>query len=307
MMRVALLIGLLASSAAAQGLNLPISGAPIQVDESPAGSVRLPTVVWTPDTPVRVREGALRRSVYQFPNSTRTTLQLIDPIRRGLEDLGYSTVFGCADAACGGFDFRFSLDLLPEPAMYVDLGNYRYLLMEKEGATPHTVSLVASASSTVGFLHITEVSASIEASLPFEVTGPAIEAPLTPSSDNLVANLVNSGRAVLSDLQFETGAAALGEGPFATLSTLSAWLRENPTARVVLVGHTDAVGSLEANTNLSRRRAASVVTRMVEAFGVDSTQLQSAGAGFLAPLSSNLTTDGRSANRRVEVILLSID
>jgi OOP family OmpA-OmpF porin len=35
--------------------------------------------------------------------------------------------------------------------------------------------------------------------------------------------------------------------------------------------------------------------------------LQSAGAGYLAPLQSNLTEEGRTANRRVEVVLLSLE
>ena len=112
---------------------------------------------------------------------------------------------------------------------------------------------------------------------------------------------------MLADLEFETGSADLGAGPYASLDDLATWLATNPSARIVLVGHTDAVGSLDANTSLSRRRATSVAERLVARFGTDPAQLQSAGAGYLSPVASNLTPEGRATNRRVEVVLLSLN
>lgn len=305
MIRLAVIASLLASSALAQTIDLSSGGTPSRVETSPAGSLRLPTEAWTPDGVVSVREGAFRRSAYQFPSSTRTTLQLIEPARTLLEEEGYTTVFECADAACGGFDFRFQLDLLPEPDMHVDLGNYRYLLMENDNATPHTVSLVASSSATAGFLHVTEMTDAVFPETAQD-TPQATAVQPAPTGD-FIAELLATGRTVLSDLDFQTGSADLGAGPYASLSTLATWLAANPTAQVVLVGHTDAVGSLDANTSLSQRRAAAVAARLVDAFGTDGTQLQSAGAGFLAPIASNLTAEGRAANRRVEVVLLSLE
>lgn len=299
------LLLVMAAQAGALELDLP-GGVVSRVETSPAASVRLPATAWAPGTKVEETEGAIRRTAYQLPNSTRTTLQLIDPARAMLEAEGYSTVFGCADAACGGFDFRFQLDLLPEPDMHVDLGNFRYLLMQKEGANPHTVSFVASASATSGFLHVTEVSDAIFPDLP----GTRVELPVrdTPEpTGDLIDALLQTGHAVLDDLEFQTGSADLGQGPFKSLETLAAWLGANPTARVVLVGHTDAVGSLEANTSLSRRRAAAVADRLVVSFSTNRAQLQSAGAGFLSPVAPNLTPEGRAANRRVEVVLLSLE
>lgn len=310
MIRAALIAGLLATNAAAEGIELSVAGTPTRVVTSPAGSLRLPIEVWSPETTVSMREGALRRTVYQYPNSSRTTLQLIQPVRRMLEEAGYQTIFSCADVACGGFDFRFQLDLLPEPDMHVDLGNYRYVIMEQGGAEPHTVSLVASASATAGFLHVTEVSDAIfdpEQSTPDQRTAEA--SPVFPagSTTDLISTFIEKGRAVLWDLEFATGSSELSEGPYASLNLLADWLLGNPSARIVLVGHTDAVGSLDANTTLSRRRATAVATRLVEAFQVNPAQLQSAGAGFLSPIASNLTPEGRQLNRRVEAVLLSVE
>ena len=288
----------------AQELDYP--GAEVAaVESSPADSVRLPKEPWQANTTVEATEGAIRRTVLRLPNSNQTTLQMIEPLRAQLLDAGFQQIFACADAECGGFDFRFQLDLLGEPAMYVDLGDYRYLMFEKAGGDPHTVSLLASPATDTGFIHVTEVSdAAFPAADPIE-PDPKPE-PVEPPED-LIADLLESGHAVLADLEFQTGSADLGSGPFPSLELLSRWLARNPSARIVLVGHTDSVGSLDANTSLSRRRAASVADRLVNALGTDPVQLQAAGAGFLAPRASNLTDDGKAQNRRVEVVLLSLN
>ena len=75
--------------------------------------------------------------------------------------------------------------------------------------------------------------------------------------------------------------------------------------RLVLVGHTDDIGSLEANVKVSRLRAEAVrQKRMVEG-DIAPERVLAEGAGFLAPRRSNQTTDGRQMNRRVEAVPLT--
>ena len=304
-MRILALIAALVASPAL-GLDLSLPGAQVvKVDTTDAGSTRLPDGPWSRETTVAATEGAIRRTVLMLPTSSLTSLQILEPLREQLLEDGYTQTFACADAECGGFDFRFQLDLLGEPEMHVDLGNYRYVLMQKPGAAPHSVAIVTSPSIDAGFAHITEVSNAVFPE-PLEETTTPEQLPTTAPTE-LIDQLVDRGRAVLSDLEFGTGSVDLGPGPFAVLEELAAWLATNPSARIVLVGHTDAVGSLDANTSLSRRRAGAVANRLVEAFGTDPNQLQAAGAGYLAPLASNLTEEGRAANRRVEVVLLSLN
>ena len=305
MMRL-MAIGAMLLATPGLALDLSLPGAQITATETEdAASVRLPKQAWVPGTLTPGTEGALRKTVLQFPNSALTTLQLLQPLRSQLQDKGYVQIFSCADAECGGFDFRFQLDLIGEPAMHVDLGNYRYLLMRQDGAAPHTVALVASPGRAGGFVHITEVSDSI---FPDPGTTTNITSPVSPGPTTaFIDRLISDSHAVLDGLDFGTGSSELGEGPFASLEELAAWLSDNPTARVILVGHTDAVGSLDANTSLSRRRAGAVAERLIDRFGTDRQQLQAAGAGFLAPIASNLTDEGRATNRRVEVVLLSLN
>ncbi len=294
----------LATPSVALDLSLP-GGSLVQQVETPAGSVRMPRNSWTEGLVYPGVDGAVRRSVYTILNPALTTLQLVEPVRQTLAADGYEEVFACADRACGGFDFRFQLDLIPAPDMYVDLGDYRYLLMEKPGASPHSVALVASSSTTSGFLHVTEVG---DAYLPEVTSNVRVDprpAETSLEDPELVQKLIERGHAVLTDLEFATGSSDLGAGPFRSLQTIADWLEETPGAQIVLVGHTDSVGSLEANTSLSRRRALSVQNRLTSVLGANPSQVAADGAGALSPIASNLSAEGRAQNRRVEVVLLS--
>ncbi|MEO1537589.1 MAG: OmpA family protein [Pseudomonadota bacterium] len=286
-------------------LELSLPGATeVSRQEAPAASVRLPRAAWQPDVEPEEVTGAIRRRVLQVPNPSLTTLQLVTPLMSALLDSGYTESFSCADRACGGFDFRFKLDLLPAPDMFVDLGNYRYVLMENPGAPTRLVALVASSSADFGHIHITEVSEQVADLKPADLPAETVPSGVAPE---LIVGLLETGHAVLSDLEFATGSAELGLGPFPSLSLLADWLRDTPSARIVLVGHTDAVGSLDANLALSRRRALSVRDRLVASLGTDPRQVSSDGAGALSPIASNLAAEGRATNRRVEVVLLAVE
>ena len=131
------------------------------------------------------------------------------------------------------------------------------------------------------------------------------EAP--PETPEIITCLQGSGHVVLKDLDFASGAGALSDRSYATLEALAAYLKANPARVVALVGHTDATGSLEANTALSRKRAEAVRARLIGKYEVPGGQVVAQGAGYLAPVASNLTQAGREANRRVEAVLLAAE
>nr|WP_241741229.1 OmpA family protein [Gemmobacter straminiformis] len=96
--------------------------------------------------------------------------------------------------------------------------------------------------------------------------------------------------------------AALSSGDYASLRELADWLAANPEARVTLVGHTDASGSVEANTALSQKRADAVREVLVASYGIAPDRIAAKGLGPAAPRASNDTPEGRLKNRRVEVL-----
>ena len=191
--------------------------------------------------------------------------------------------------------------------MHVDMGDFRFLAA-RNGSGDH-LGLLVSRSTNAGFIQLIRVA---ETTLTATATNgassqqPALTETAAPPSDT-IGRLIARGHVVLSDLTFETGSSALNGGSYASLEALAAFLRENPDRRIALVGHTDAVGTLESNVALSKKRAASVLERLVSDYGAPRGQMTAEGMGYLAPIAPNQTEEGREANRRVEAVLLNTD
>jgi outer membrane protein OmpA-like peptidoglycan-associated protein len=79
-------------------------------------------------------------------------------------------------------------------------------------------------------------------------------------------------------------------------------LKEQPTLKTVIVGHTDGIGSDAYNMKLSERRAESVATYLVQQ-GVPKQSIRTEARGKSQPVASNATAEGRAQNRRVEITL----
>ncbi|MGC9369465.1 MAG: OmpA family protein [Paracoccaceae bacterium] len=296
---------------AAPAMELDFPGPAIRAAEevAPLSSYALAVSAWGGDGfETLTAEGAVVQQAWQIQTDGLTTLQILKPLRDQLATAGYEPLFECEDDACGGFDFRYATDVLPEPAMHVNLGDYRYLAARKPGGDgPEYVCLLVSRSSTRGYVQLVHIGAASALPDPDPVAStksPDAAAPVT-DADQFGDRLERLGHAVLDDLRFATGSSQLESEEFASLDALAAYLRDNPGRRVVLVGHTDAEGALAGNIALSKRRAQSVADFLVGSLGADRAQISAEGVGYLAPLASNLTDDGREKNRRVEVILTS--
>lgn len=86
------------------------------------------------------------------------------------------------------------------------------------------------------------------------------------------------------------------------LRNLAASLEKYPNTDLMIVGHTDAVGTNEYNQALSQRRAVAAANYLA-AHGVASARLQAVGRGETEPIASNETEAGRQLNRRVEIAI----
>ena len=290
-------------------LDLDLPGAAKMTREKldKAGTYRLPIGPYAEDQlPTLEVEGRVTQQAWRLEAQGMTTLQIIAPLRDSLKNQGYDILLDCSGVECGGFDFRFNTSVLPAPDMFVDLFDYRFLSARKakDGVKPDYLSLLVSRSGATGYVQLLHVQPNGGASL--SVT-PSTPLPRTTSDTPLAQSLVSQGHVSLADLDFNTGSSDLGPGPFDSLQALAAFLRADPARRVTLVGHTDTVGALDRNIALSKRRAASVLERLVSAHGVPRAQIAAEGMGYLAPIASNLTPEGREANRRVEVVLLNTE
>lgn len=307
MKRMIAICAFLASTpATALELEFPVSATlGFEVQET-HGSYALPVGSWSNGTiPVSVQEGAVVQQAWRLSGTELTTMQILDALRSQLVEAGFDIAFECDSTACGGFDFRFGTDILPEPDMHVDLGDFRFLSAKTD---EEAVSLVISRSANSGFVQLIHVGPEGVAAPQLTSSTKTIPVATDPESvQGFGQQLEQSGSVVLEDLSFETGTSTLGGDNYSSVAALADYLQLNPNRKVALVGHTDAVGSLDGNIALSRRRAQAVVDLLTQQFGIAQSRLEAQGMGYLAPRSTNLTPDGREANRRVEVILTSTE
>jgi len=123
--------------------------------------------------------------------------------------------------------------------------------------------------------------------------------PEEPKPTQEVMNKLNS---YAKTILFNSGKATFQSQTFPVLKSIATILKEYPTAKFSIEGHTDDTGNAKLNQRLSEERAAAVKGYLVDN-GIESSRLTSAGYGATKPVDSNKTAAGRANNRRVEVKL----
>jgi outer membrane protein OmpA-like peptidoglycan-associated protein len=78
-------------------------------------------------------------------------------------------------------------------------------------------------------------------------------------------------------------------------------IEKYPTAKFSVEGHTDSIGTKGFNQSLSEARAKSVIEYLVSR-NVSADRMNPVGFGENSPIDTNVSPDGRSKNRRVEIV-----
>jgi OmpA-OmpF porin, OOP family len=103
---------------------------------------------------------------------------------------------------------------------------------------------------------------------------------------------------VLADLNFDTNKADIKPAMMPTLNEALSVLRQNPSLRIEVQGHTDSDGAAAYNQQLSERRAQAVMNYFVQN-GIAATRISAKGYGESSPIADNDTPSGKAQNRRV--------
>lgn len=101
---------------------------------------------------------------------------------------------------------------------------------------------------------------------------------------------------------FEFGKATLTTASRAELDRMAGVFARYPDTDILIDGHTDNVGTEQANQTLSERRSASVSDYLAE-HNISRSRMRTKGYGEMRPVASNETNTGRAQNRRVEVAI----
>jgi len=119
---------------------------------------------------------------------------------------------------------------------------------------------------------------------------------------SMAQDISTTGKVAVYGIYFDFNKADVKPESDPVLKEIANLLRQNPKLNLYIVGHTDNIGSLAPNMNLSQRRAEAVLQVLVSEYGVDAKRLTSQGVGPLCPVVPNKTEEGRAKNRRVELV-----
>jgi outer membrane protein OmpA-like peptidoglycan-associated protein len=237
----------------------------------------------------RKLEGRITRIAYRT-NPGPSILEVSRNFETQLEKAGFEKLISCDADDCGGIPFAEAIDVLPIPMMWLDGFKYHYYAAKKTDGSRETWASIA----------VSENNGHIHAQLVMAVVG-AIENKMVDAAQ-MKKGLGEKGHIALYGIYFDTDKAVIKPESKPTLDEMAKLLRGEPGLTVFIVGHTDSQGGYEHNMTLSRQRAEAVAAALTRSYKIARNRLYTAGVGWLAPVGSNATEDGRTLNRRVELV-----
>ena len=265
-------------------------------------------------------EGEYTRLVYLIP-ADRSPLEVVRNYQDDIKSKNGKVLFECKDTECGG-DATLSSSggggsmsqaMYLQPAEHVtdppfsngncaqtsSITDQRYFAAEIPESSAHVSVLAYTLKDTLyckAFNGRTIAAVNIVAAKSRE------QKMVTVAASEMASAITATGRVALYGIYFDFNKADVKPESDPTLEQMAKLLKATPTLKLLVVGHTDAVGSFSSNMDLSQRRAAAVVQALVSRFGVAQGRLTPVGVSFASPVASNTTEEGRAKNRRVELV-----
>jgi outer membrane protein OmpA-like peptidoglycan-associated protein len=258
-------------------------------------------------------EGKLFHAVYFGPHG-KSPLEVYRNFQQALAAAGFKPIYGCANAECA--------DLFNN--LYGSAYNGKVL--DRSSALQATFTTTYGRDTRYLAAQLTKGGGTVWVSLEVGIVDKSWADTLKASPDQafyglavvesaamgtgnvtvdaaaMADSLRDTGKVALYNLYFDTNSATLKPESDAALAEIQKLLRTNPQKKLLVVGHTDNVGQIDYNLDLSKRRAASVVNALTTRYGVETQRLSPYGVANLAPVASNASEDGRARNRRVELV-----
>lgn len=263
-------------------------------------------------------EGAYTRLVYLIPEG-RSPLEVVRNYQDEIKAKGGKVLFECKGAECGGDPSRSSsggggdtslaLYLFPEArvtdpyksnghcALTSDIADQRYAAAEMPDA--HVSILTYSVKDE---LYCRAFNGRAVAIVDIVEAKAREQKMVTVQAGEMAKEISATGSVSLYGILFDFNRADIKPESEPTLEQIAKLLKSSPAMKLLVVGHTDKVGSFPFNMDLSQRRAAAVVAALSTKHGIVAGRLTPVGVAYASPVASNATDEGRSKNRRVELV-----
>jgi OOP family OmpA-OmpF porin len=251
-----------------------------------------------------VLEGLITRILYRGPDG-RSSLEILRNYQSALEAAGFEILYSCG-GDCGN---NFAAILYGPMEMRIkntgtsggafDLPQVvRYLsAMMMDGCRTVQISLLTEFDNGFGELSKRPVT------LLQIIESKAMDTGMVIVDAEAIGKGIDAnGHMAIYGVQFDTDSAKIKHDSASVLAEIAKLLESRPSLNILVVGHTDNQGAFEYNISLSSKRANSVARFLTKNHNIDQDRMRAEGVGFLAPVATNDTPDGRAKNRRVELV-----
>jgi OmpA-OmpF porin, OOP family len=265
-------------------------------------------------------EGAYTRLVYLIPEN-RSPLEVLRNYQQEITQKGGRILFECKDAECGGSarrssvggggDMSLAMFLYPPErikeeafsngscAMSEAISDQRYATAEIPAQGAHVSILTYTLNEG---LYCKAFSGRTIAVIDVMENKAREQKMITVTSAEMAKAISSSGSVALYGIYFDVNKVDVKPESEPTLAEIAKLLKSNAAMKLLVVGHTDHVGTLPFNMDLSQRRAAAVVSALVTTYQIAQSRLTPLGVAFASPVASNASEEGRAKNRRVELV-----
>ena len=304
-------------------LTLPLSPL-LQVE--PEKRTQQNNRIFEPKTKLAL-EGPYTRIAYLLP-ADRSPLEVLRNYQDEIKSKGGKILFECKGAECGGEpgsssaggggNMSLAMYLFPPERVIDPHGSNGWCaLSERITDQRYTAAELPQSGAHVSVLAYTIVSPDrSDVCVKFNGRTVAvvdiIEAKdrekkmVTVDAGEMAKSIDTTGRVALYGIYFDFNKADVKPESDSTLTEIAALLKKSAGLKLLVVGHTDNVGSFQFNMDLSQRRAAAVVAALTTRFSVAKDRLTPVGVSFASPVAPNRTEEGRAKNRRVELVENSV-
>lgn len=245
-------------------------------------------------------EGKITRIQYKATEE-HTTTEIYRNYQLALKKAGFEILFTCKGEDLGRYN------VWPEHLYSVLNPLSHHIMFELMGEDCHQRYLSAKLSHPKGDVYIS-LNISLNRSKCPTIQLDVIEVKpmqtelVVINMDAMARELDRIGRVAIYGIYFDTNKADVKAESRPTLQEIVMLLQQNSELRLYVVGHTDNIGTLSHNMQLSQKRSDSVVEKFISDYAVDANRLKAYGVGPLVPVASNKNEEGRARNRRVELV-----
>lgn len=249
-------------------------------------------------------EGRITRILYRGPDE-RSTLEIVRNYRSALENAGFETLYSCGSECGNNFhallygptEMRIRSSRTASSAF--DLPQDLHYLAARYADDSRTVHVALLVAFDNGFSELSKRPVTL---LQVIETKNMDTDMVTVDAEAIGKGIDADGHIAIYGVNFDTGSATIRPDSANVLAEIAKLLKSRPDLQILVVGHTDNQGGYEYNLNLSSQRANAVVRYLRDEHGIDAQRMRPAGVGYLAPVATNTTPEGRARNRRVELV-----